>query len=370
MRDHGTVGRLAIALWLALLASCGEGSPKAPPTLARRGTATNPRAVLRRVERDAGAEAPDGPRITGFLGRDETSFLASLRSEDVAHVELGRGGRSLAFRVTLADGRRAYFKPEQSFSAARWYSEVAAYHLDRELGFGRTPPVVSRRFYWPPLRRVAGDDARLAEVRVENHSVRGALIGWIEGRVPPLGLGRSWERWIRLEGPLAISPYQRPSDYRGLLNQRLTPEETEIGRLEEQDRPLTDARAGELSDLIVFDYLISNVDRWGGGFTNLRTCGGGGPLVFLDNGAGFWTGSHRLGLMDARLEALQRFRRRTIEALERFELAAFSERLAADPNSPLLTERQIEGVEVRRRAVLAHVMRLRRRFGDRIWVQE
>ena len=188
--------------------------------------------------------------------------------------------------------------------------------------------------------------------------------------MPPLGLGRGWERWIRLEEGLGITPYQRPSDYRALLNRRLLPEETELGRLDLQDEPLRTERVAELSDLIVFDYLISNVDRWGGDFTNLRIRGWGGPLLFLDNGAGFWIGSHRLGLMDARLRALQRFRRSTIEALERFDLEAFRRRLASDPHAPLLTEGQIEGVDVRRRAVLTHVQRLRRRFGDRIWVQD
>ncbi len=355
-----------------LVASCGEGSHEASsPTVIQRVAAA---PAQRRAAVDAGSSesevAPCERQVSRFLGHDEAAFLTSLRQEDVAHVQLGRGGRSLAFRVTLADGRRAYFKPEQSFSAARWYSEVAAYHLDRTLGLGRTPPVVSRRFYWPPLRRIAQDDARVSEVTVMNNTVRGALIGWVEGPVPPLGLGRSWERWIRLDGGMAISPYQRPSDYRGLLNDRLTPEETEMGRLEEQQESLSSERIAELSDLIVFDTLISNVDRWGGSFTNLRTRGHGGPLLLLDNGAGFWAGSHRLGLMDARLEALQRFRRRTIEALEVFDLEAFRDRLAADPLAPLLTDWQIEGVEVRRRAVLAHVRRMRERFGDRIWVQD
>lgn len=360
--------RLALAL---LLAACGdEGAPEASSPPPRGSPAVPAPAALDAADASAAEPPANSSAGSRFLGRDESAFLASLRDEDVAHVELGRGGRSLAFRVTLADGRRAYFKPEQSFSAARWYSEVAAYHLDRALGLGRVPPVVSRRFYWPPLRRIAEDDARVGEVVVEGRTVRGALIGWVEGRVPPLGLGRSWERWIRLDGGMSISPYQRPSDYRGLLNGRLSPEETEVGRLEEQLEPLSSERVAELSDLIVFDTLISNVDRWGGDFTNLRTRGRGGPLIFLDNGAGFWVGSHRLGLMDARLEALQRFRRRTVEALEVFDLAAFEERLAADPLAPLLTDWQIEGIEVRRRAVLAHVRRMRERFGDRIWVQD
>jgi hypothetical protein len=54
----------------------------------------------------------------------------------VVRAEKGKGGRSLSFKVELSSGRRAYFKPEQSF-AADWFSEVASYHLDRALGLGR-----------------------------------------------------------------------------------------------------------------------------------------------------------------------------------------------------------------------------------------
>ena len=42
--------------------------------------------------------------------------------------------------------------------------------------------------------------------------------------------------------------------------------------------------AGEdRSDLLIFDYLVQNVDRWGGDFTNVRSRANDGPLVFLDS---------------------------------------------------------------------------------------
>ena len=75
---------------------------------------------------------------------------------DVALAQVARGLAAL-----LVDGRAGYFKPAQSFSAAHWYSEVAAHYHDRELGFGRVPPVVGRRFPWRPLRRVAADEVGL-----------------------------------------------------------------------------------------------------------------------------------------------------------------------------------------------------------------
>ena len=101
------------------------------------------------------------------------------------------------------------------------------------------------------------------------------------------------------------------------------------GRKVDPSRPVAtepdqESRPAELSDLIVFDYLTQNVDRWGGDFTNLRIRGPGGPLIYLDNGAGFWLGEQRLGLMEARLKALQRFRRATVEAVRRLDVDAFA----------------------------------------------
>ncbi|MEM9067622.1 MAG: hypothetical protein AAGE52_03925 [Myxococcota bacterium] len=345
--------------WIALVIGCEE-PPTAPPD-----TGAPPIEVPAEV-----VEAAPEELRSLFLGEDDSRMRESLATEDLLDIERGRGGRSLAFKITLANGTRGYFKPEQTFSAARWYSEVAAYYLDRELGLGRAPPTVGRRLFWPPLRRAARDDARVDEVIVSDRAVRGAFIGWIDGGLPTLNLPQHWEREVRLNGRMAISPYQRPADYRGLLNETLDASETELGQLPPIEDALPAERIAELSDLIVFDYLISNVDRWGGGFTNVRTRGRNGPLIFLDNGAGFWIG-HRLGLMDARLESLQRFRRSTVDALERFDAQRFRQRLSEDPLDPILTERQLDGLEIRRQAVLTHVRAMRARYGDRIWaVQE
>ncbi|MGB8332042.1 MAG: hypothetical protein WCE62_18085, partial [Polyangiales bacterium] len=112
------------------------------------------------------------------------------------------------------------------------------------------------------------------------------------------------------------------------------------------------------------DYLTQNVDRWGGDFTNVRSRGPGGPLIYLDNGAGFWLGDQRLGLMEARLKALQRFRRSTIEAVRELEIPRFEARLREDPLAPVLNAKQLQGLAQRRRAVLDHVNAMIARFGE------
>lgn len=303
-----------------------------------------------------------GPR---FVGEPDAPRIESLRTGTIDVVEKGRGGRSLAFKIRLDDGTEGYFKPKQRFSAAHWYSEVAAYYLDRELGFGRVPPTTGRVFHWRDLRKAAGNDQRIEELERESDgTLVGAFIWWIPDRLERLKLGRRWERWVRVQKSLPITPYQRPIDYRADLNGRPGTREATDPSRPVAGAPPDPRRPAELSDLIVFDYLTQNVDRWGGNFTNVRTRGKGGPLIYLDNGAGFWLGDQRLGLMEARLKALQRFRRTSVEAIRQLDVDAFAARLAEDPVAPVLNEKQLEGLRSRKAAVLAHVDRLVARFGE------
>ncbi len=300
-----------------------------------------------------------------FLGEEDQPRIESLRTQTIAEVRKGRGGRSLAFSITLEDGTRGYFKPKQTFSAAHWYSEVAAYYLDRELGLGRTPPTTGRRFAWEELRKAAGDDRRVSELGIEpDGTIEGAFIWWIPERLTRLRMGRHWERWVRVQRHLPITPYQRPVDYRADLNGRPGVREATDPSRPEAGAPDTPERPAELSDLIVFDYLTQNVDRWGGDFTNVRTRESGGPLIYLDNGAGFWPGQQRLGLMEARLKALQRFRRSTVEAVRELDIDRFARRLQTDPLAPVLSRKQIEGLRRRRAAFLEHVAAMIARFGE------
>ncbi len=300
-----------------------------------------------------------------FLGEPDAPRIAALRDGSIAEVRKGKGGRSLAFQIVLEDGTRGYFKPKQSFSAAHWYSEVAAYYLDRELGLGRVPPTTGRVFRWSELKKAAGSDDRVGELQIESDgTLRGAFIWWVPEPLKRVRMGRQWERWIRVQRVLPITPYQRPVDYRADLNRR-----PGIREATDPHRPLAKApdveqRPAELSDLIVFDYLTQNVDRWGGGFTNLRTRGAGGALIFLDNGAGFWLGEQRLGLMEARLKALQRFRKSTVAAVRALDVDAMAEQMQQDPLAPVLNEKQLDGLRQRRQAVLDHVETLVARFGE------
>ncbi|GAB4199868.1 MAG: hypothetical protein OHK0013_10370 [Sandaracinaceae bacterium] len=297
--------------------------------------------------------------VDAFFELDDAPRLETLRHAEITRIERGSGGRSVAFRLTFADGSRGYFKPEQTFSGTSFQAEVAAYHVDRLLGLGRTPPTVARALPWGRLQAVLGADPRAAEVIVQpDGTVRGSLSYWIEERLVPLQLGIGFERWFRVDPPPYLTPFQRARVYIA----QAAGAEPIVPPVGEEGAPLPPAgepdradRGAELSDLILFDFLIHNIDRWGGGFTNVRTRGPGGPLVFLDNAAGFGSGRARTGFMDRRLFAVQRFRFRTVEAIRAFEVDALRARLDAEGMGTLLDEARLAHLEERRAAILAHV---------------
>ena len=368
-----------LLLLLLALACDGHGTgsagasvgPAAVPVETSVEPVVAPRPAAPSAEPQALHDAGQDER-TLFLGEPEQAQLASLAASEPVEIERGRGGRSLAFKITLADGTVGYFKPEQTFSAAHWYAEVASYELDRALTIGRVPPTVARRLPWAPLRRAARGDRRIPEVVVQaDGTVRGAFIWWVPERLVRLSAGRGWDRWVRQAGPLVINPFQRPIEWRrastrwrALVAEGRQREFRGSGRA--AGEPDTPDRPAELSDLILFDYLTANTDRWGGNFTNVRTVGAGGPLMYLDNGDGFALGPvAHIPVMDARLRALQRFRRSTVDRIEALDMETLSRRLGRGPLGPVLGPRQLAQLEIRRRLVLEHVARMEQRFGER-----
>jgi len=272
-------------------------------------------------------------------GKDR-AWLTSLSSAPITQVERNPGGATITLRIRLGDGRRAVLKPEQKHSASNLRSEIAAYHVDRILGFGRTAVVVGRNVSLEYLRQHllhAETDAAFMkrfdeEVVARDGLVATAVIAWHAGRLANAQPPKEWTKGLRLADPVA---------------------EELVGRLP------------EWSDMMVFDFLIDNTDRWSGG--NVLSLGAGGPLIFLDNAAGFapWRIA-RNETLASRLEPICRFRRATIDALQSVgptveadrRLGALLRRsLSRDPLAPVLGERQYSALDARVEQLLQHVAR-------------
>jgi hypothetical protein len=291
----------------------------------------------------------------------EDAVRASLGSAAIERVALGKGGRSVSFKITLVDGTVGYFKPEQGF-AAHWYAELAAYYVDRALGLHRVPPAIGRRIPWSELRVAAERSKHARELKVQaDGTVRGAFVWWVPERLVPLDPPKGWEAWLGVDAPPAVSPFVRHGEYRRALARasrgRARTASASVPPPSFADRP------AELADLVLFDVLIDNADRWGGNFTNVRTRGKDGPLVFLDNAGGFHRGREPDARTRAQLAAVQRMRASTIEALRELDMEELRAAMADDPLAPVLTEVHFEQLKARRRMLLAHAERMAAQHG-------
>jgi hypothetical protein len=274
----------------------------------------------------------------------DAGWLKHLAEDVPLGVSVNGGGTSITLRIQLADGRRAVFKPHQRQASSNWRAEVAAYHLDRILGLGRTAPSVSRAFSLAWLRDRLGNDPAILEridreILPEGEVVWGALIGWHER---PLVVAEPPPGWLARMSPGA------PLDER------------------DQEGVLA------LSDMVLFDTLIDNTDRWSGG--NVLTAGPGGPLVFLDNASAFLGYRSRRGFfLERPLSQVCRLRRATVEVLRELgpdappgrRLAARLESsLARDPGRPVLGEVELAALDLRLGRVLAHLDRCQQAHED------
>lgn len=268
----------------------------------------------------------------------DPEWLLRLASAPIVEVTPNRGGSSVSMRVRFADGKKAVLKPEQTGHPTDPRAEIAAYHLDRILGFGRTAAVAGRKIAASELRAAlvqSGAGAAFLErldssVVLHGGTIDAALIAW---HAAPLVEEEAEPAWASL--------------------------------LEKSDEPppRTAEKLMERSDLVVFDFLIDNPDRFSGG--NILRLGQAGALIFLDQGAAF--GKNRLAqklTTQARLDKVCRFRRSTLKRLAAFApwskgetriSAALSATLAKDRLTPVLDGPQIAGLEQRVIALAAHI---------------
>ncbi len=353
----------AALVLLALSASCQEAPAASETTNRTHSSGDTPEDKLHRspTERVRSPRSSAGP----VFGAQDSKLRKLLQSAPVVDRTPLGGGRSVAFKLTLEGGRAGVFKPEQSF-AANWNSELASYYLDRLLGLGRVPPVIGRRFAWAPLRDAARKHPHVSEVVVRTGgTVRGSFMAWLSEELVPVSLPKGWEALLSIEPPFVVSPFQRKRDYEQALRahgQRNSRAKA-AAPISPAERRALEGRIAEISDLVVFDYLIANHDRWGGGFTNVRTLGKDGPLIYIDNANGFPRAGTVGPQLEAKLDAVQRFRSRTVTALKTLRIEDLTAALESDPLSPLLSEEQLKQLEQRLKRVLTHIKTMQAKFG-------
>ncbi|AWP18638.1 putative extracellular serine/threonine protein kinase FAM20C-like [Scophthalmus maximus] len=308
-----------------------------------------------------------------------THYLATQR---VLGAVQKTGGTQLKLLISFPNHGQALLKPmKQSRDAEtdvnlfyfsdfeRHNAEIAAFHLDRLLGFNRIPPVVGRLINVTAEIREITTDRRLSRTFFTSpvgnvcfygqceyycsseHPVCGrphALEVSLAAMLPDLTLAprRSWRSpWRRSYSRTKLAQWQKDPSYCDTVKQ--TPPYNHGTRLV------------DLIDMAVLDFLMGNMDRHH--YETFEKFGNDTFLLHLDNGRGFGRHSRDEPTILAPLQQCCRIRRSTLLRLRLlsrpgFRLSdAMRESLAQDPLAgvaPLLSEPHLSALDRRLAAVL------------------
>ena len=287
--------------------------------------------------------SPDTAResVGTFMGMEDDFLIARLRSLPIVRMKFNKGGSSLAFRVDLADGSRAAFKPAQTNLQTIPRKEVAAYRINRLLGLGAVPPATPRMVGRAEIFSHLHPDTvpLLPRIRAETifdprGNTAGVMMVWVpvikdSGLDTPEGIAQS-ARW--------------------LTQGQAIPDEKH-------------ALAAQLADLLVFDFLILNPDRYSGG--NMLTNEDGSRLLFMDNTLSFFIEPQGNEKTRTALARAQRFSRRLFQALDRISEETLTRILAqaSEGDYEILTKAEIRAVVARRDYVTKYIDGLISTFG-------
>ncbi|XP_023225249.1 extracellular serine/threonine protein CG31145-like isoform X2 [Centruroides sculpturatus] len=243
------------------------------------------------------------------LYRDDAlidKLIRDMIDMQIVHVEQKEGGTQLKLIIDYENGGKALFKPmrfprEKETDPNHFYfvdferhnSEIAAYHLDRLLGFRRAPPVVGRilnmtseiyalseyelikTFFISPANNLCFH-GRCGYYCDTGHAVCGhpdTLEGSFAAFLPPktLAARKVWRHpWRRSYHKRRKASWELNNDY--CKNVIKSPPYDE-GR-----------RMADLMDMAVLDFLIGNMDRHH--YETFKIFGNNTFTLHLDHGRG------------------------------------------------------------------------------------
>jgi len=276
-------------------------------------------------------------------GHDDAAALAPLRTGRITRVKFNRGGTSLSLRLEFDNGARAAFKPEQVHLQSTPRREIAAYRLDRLLGINRVPPAVGRTFSVEEVIAAVAprDRARLqAEGVARKGTYRGELSWWIpvieNGQVAGFQMDDTdgivtWRRFLRAGAEIPAADV---------------------------------ALVRQISDMIAFDFLLDNTDRWSG--SNAKVSEDGTVLYFMDNTMAVTANRKAHRKSHTYLSRVETFSRRLIgqiRALTEEQVRGVLEH-DTEPFEYLATDKEIAALMSRRDKLLEYVDALIAEHGE------
>ncbi|XP_063065263.1 extracellular serine/threonine protein kinase FAM20C [Engraulis encrasicolus] len=320
-----------------------------------------------------------------------------LASDKIVSAVQKTGGTQLKLVMSFPNYGQALFKPmkqerheETNYNLyyfsdfERHNAEIAAYHLDRVLGFRRVPPVVGRLVDVIKEIKDITTDGKLARTFFNSpvgnscfygqcsyycsteHAVCGqpqALEASLAAMLPDLSLAprRAWRSpWRRSYSRSKLAQWETEKNYCDTVKK--TPPYDQGTRLV------------DVIDMAVLDFLMSNMDRHH--YETFEKFGNDTFLIHLDNGRAFGRFSKDEPSILAPLEQCCRIRRSTLKKLQllcspQLRLSdVMRASLSQDPLAavaPLLSEPHLAALDRRLAKVLEVVARCQEQHSDTVF---
>lgn len=325
--------RAAWVVALATLAGCRSPAPAPEPAPSAVPIASAAPVVTPAPKAAASTVAPEAPF-------DPRPWLegAPKAAKSIGHT-------SVVFKLELASGKKAAWKPHSRRGPHRYKGEIAAYRLARALGLPNVPVALPRSFTRAELAAVVGSDETPAgklfaeEVLADGAIVHGALIPWVDRlEILPLEaepLASRWKAWLARDHAFA------------------TDDAGSLGKLAGATSELQRDLATQVSALVVFDALTGNWDRWSGG--NVGYLAEPHRILYLDNDGAFFERAPKdaLAKNERLLASVDRFSRAFVAKLRALDDDALAAALGEErPGVPLVDAKVRALVAARRRAAL------------------
>ncbi|KAM9478495.1 glycosaminoglycan xylosylkinase-like isoform 2-T2 [Salvelinus alpinus] len=225
------------------------------------------------------------------------AVLTALGTARVERADVGYKGTQLKALLVLDGGQKVVFKPkrysrdymvegEPYAGYDRHNAEVAAFHLDRILGFRRAPLVVGRFFNLrTELKPVATDQLLSTFLMQGNNSCFYGKCYYCRESEPACAEGENMEGsltlWLPDVWPLQKHRHPWGRTYREGKLARWEYDESYCDAVKKMPPYDAGPRLLDVIDTAIFDYLIGNADRHH--YESFQDDGGASMLILLDN---------------------------------------------------------------------------------------
>ncbi|XP_059136493.1 glycosaminoglycan xylosylkinase [Peromyscus eremicus] len=325
------------------------------------------------------------PEETPELG----AIMHAMATKKVIKADVGYKGTQLKALLILEGGQKVVFKPkrysrdyvvegEPYAGYDRHNAEVAAFHLDRILGFRRAPLVVGRYINLrTEIKPVATEQLLSTFLTVGNNTCFYGKCYYCRETEPACADGDMMEGsitlWLPDVWPLQKHRHPWGRTYREGKLARWEYDESYCDAVKKTSPYDSGPRLLDIIDTAVFDYLIGNADRHH--YESFQDDEGASMLILLDNAKSFGNPSLDERSILAPLYQCCIIRVSTWNRLNYLKngvlKSALKSAMAHDPISPVLSDPHLDSVDQRLLNVLVTIKQCSDQFGvDTVLVED